>query len=192
MLLAGVAVGALAVAWVWSRTSEDRVVVDLVEALATAKERRPSAESQAVVDATISGVSRRAILVKEAGRIKYELTLPENAWLKLGVAMAEESWSMPGDGVVIYLYVTPLGDDGQPTFDADGNLRTEELLSLAVNPHANEADRTWHDLTLDLSTYAGRRVELVFVTRASPPANPPRHDTTGDLLLWGAPRIVVN
>jgi hypothetical protein len=69
-------------------------------------------------------------------------------------------------------------------------LVSDELLSLTVNPSGNPADKLWHDLTLDLSKYAGKRVELRLVTQASPTNR--MADTNGDFLVWGQPRIVVN
>ncbi len=168
-----------------------RVALDLIELFPKAKERRPSADSQAVVDATIKGDTRKAILFKQEGRVKYEFDVPENAAFETGVGMLEESWTIPGDGVVVYIYVTPLGPDGQPTYGPDNKLVTRELLSLAVNPHGTPADQVWHDLTIDLSEFAGKRVELVLVTRSSPPSTPPRVDVNGDQLVWGNPRVTV-
>jgi hypothetical protein len=168
-----------------------RVVYDLIEMFPAAKERKPRDSSQAIVDATIKGDTRKAILFNEEGRVKFEFEVPESAVFETGVGMREESWSIPGDGVVIYIYVTPLGADGKPGYNPDGSLITRELLSLAVNPHGTPADQVWHDLTLDLSEFAGKRVELVLVSRASPPSSPPRRDTAGDQLVWGHPRIVV-
>jgi hypothetical protein len=168
------------------------VAFDLIDQFPSAKERRPKPDSHSVVDATLRGDSRKAILFNGEGRVKYELTIPPEAFLELGVGMLEEAWKTPGDGVVIFIYVTPLDAKGQPSYTPEGGLVTDELISLTVNPYANEADRGWHPLTLDLSKYAGQRVELVFVSRSSPPANPPRSDSNGDRLVWGHPRIVVH
>jgi hypothetical protein len=44
-------------------------------------------------------------------------------------------------------------------------------------------------LTVDLSSYAGEEVELVFNTRASLTGQP--EDLRGDLALWGDPEIVI-
>jgi hypothetical protein len=192
MLLVGLGAGVLVAGWLWTRAGSDRVVIDLIEEFPKAKEVRPTPGSHAVVDATVAGDTRKAILVKEPGRVKFEFAVPDHAWLKISLGMLEEAQRIEGDGVVVYINVTPLGADGQPSFDAEGRLVTDELLSLAVDPYGTPADRSWHDLTLDLSRYAGKRVELVLITRSSPPANPPRNDARGDSLLWGQPRIVVD
>jgi hypothetical protein len=189
-LIGGVIIGALVAGWLWSRKSGERVVLDLVEALPKAKERQPNPESQSIVDATISGDTRKAILITSPGRIKYELTVPERAWFKLAIGMLEKGWTVAGDGVTVFLYVTPLGPDGKVMFSPEGKMIADELLSLTVNPYGNPADKLWHDLTLDLGQYAGKRVDLTLVTRPSPTQQ--TWDVNGDFLVWGQPRVVVN
>lgn len=188
-LIGGVILGALVAAWLWSRTGSERVAVDLVDAWATAKQRLPTPESQSIVDATISGDTRKAILITQPGRIAYDITVPEGGWLKFGVGMLEKGWTIAGDGVTIFVYVVPLGPDGNVTF-SEGRMVADELLSLTVNPYGNPADKLWHDLTFPLDKYAGQRIELRLVTTASP--TPKTTDTNGDFLVWGHPRIVVN
>ena len=167
-------------------------MLDLVEALPQAKQRLPKPDSHKVIDATISGDTRKAILIQDqaAGRIKYDVTIPERAWLKLGIGMLERSWTEPGDGVTVYVYVTPLGPDGQVQFSPEGTMIADELLSLTVNPYGNPADKLWHDLTLSLEKYAGKRVEITLVNRPGP--TPAGVNTDGDWLVWGSPRVVVN
>ena len=197
-LIGGVIIGALVAGILWSRRGGENVVLDLVEAWPQAKQRLPKPEAQSIVDATISGDTRKAILVEPVGstRVKYELAIPEKAWFKLALGMLEKSWTIPGDGVTAFLYVTPLGADGKVTFTPEGALIADELLSLTVNPYGNPADKLWHDLTLSLEKYAGKRVELSLVTTPSPTARQQVGDrgvdTNGDFFVWGHPRIVVN
>jgi hypothetical protein len=188
-LIGGVILGAVVAAWLWSRSGGERVVLDLVDAWPTAKQRVVP-DNQSVVDATISGDTRKSILVTQPGRIVYEVAIPERAWLKLAVGMLEKSWTIPGDGVTIFLYVVPLGPDGKVMVSAENQMIADELLSLTVNPYGNPADKLWHDLTLDLAKYAGKTVEVRLVTTASPTAK--THDVNGDFLVWGQPRVVVN
>jgi hypothetical protein len=188
-LLGGVLLGAVVAGFLWSCRGGERVAVDLVEEWPKAKQRVPQ-DSQSVIDASISGDTRKGILVTQPGRIAYDVTVPEHAWLKLAVGMLEKSWTIPGDGVTIFLYVVPLGPDGNVMTRPEGGMVSDELLSLTVNPSGNPADKLWHDLTLDLSKYAGKRVELRLVTQASPTNR--TADTNGDVLVWGQPRIVVN
>jgi hypothetical protein len=168
---------ALAVAYFALRPSGDRVAIDLIEQLPMAKDRRPSADVFSVVDATLAGKREQAILTKQPSRIKYNVTVPDEAWLKFSLGLLEESWTIPGDGVLFQI-----GVSSGPEY--------VELLSLVVNPYGNPTDRGWQPLVLDLSQFAGENVDLIFNTYASPPPNPDR-DHNGDAALWGAPRIVI-
>jgi len=189
-LIGGVIIGALVAGWLWSRKSGEHVVLDLVDAWATAKQRLPEPGYHSVSDVTISGDTRKSIVINMApSRIAYELAVPEHASLKLAVGMLEKSWTVPGDGVTLFLYVVPLGPDGKVMF-ADGRMMADELVSLTVNPYGNPSDKLWHDMTLDLSKYAGKRIELRLVTVASP--NGQDLDRNGDFLAWGHPRVVAN
>jgi hypothetical protein len=91
-------------------------------------------------------------------------------------SLRQDAWAVEGDGVLFQVGVS------------DGSEFTE-LFSLVVNPYANPADRNWHDLFVDLSGYAGQRVDLIFNTRAGPP-DPPSDDRRGDAALWAEPKIV--
>ena len=57
-----------------------------------------------------------------------------------------------------------------------------------MNPYGNPADRKWNEVLLDLSTYAGQTVHIVFKTNSSGPG---KDDRNGDLAVWGEPRIVI-
>ena len=71
--------------------------------------------------------------------------------------------------------------------DADGGVR-------GLERHDVVGRQVLRGVTLDLSPYAGKTIELAFNTRASPPPTPgvgPRSDERGDMPLWGEPRVVV-
>ena len=107
--------------------------------------------------------------------------MPDDAWLKVKLGLKEEAWTMQGDGVLFLIGVaTSSGFD--------------QLYTLVVNPFGNASDKGWKEVVLDLSTYAGETVDLVFNTRSSAPPAPgtaPTDDRNGDMALWGAPRIVI-
>jgi hypothetical protein len=177
LLIGGLGVVALAVAYFALRPSGDRIAMNLVEQLPMAKDRRPSADVFSVVDATLAGKREQAILTRQPSRIKYNITVPDEAWLKLSLGLLEEAWTVPGDGVFFQVLVT------------SGPEQTE-LVSMVVNPYGNPGDRGWQPLVLDLSQFAGENVDLIFNTYASAPPNTER-DRNGDAALWGAPRIVI-
>ena len=74
VLAGALAVGGL-VAWLSLRRPGP--AVDLVEALPAAREHRPSPEAFTAVEASLGGVSRRSILVKEPSRLVYSVRVPD-------------------------------------------------------------------------------------------------------------------
>ena len=161
----------------------DNVAIDLIAQFPQAKEKRPVAEKFSVVSATLHGEAKQAILVEEnsadccpATRLKYQLTVPDNAWLRVGLGLKEEAWTQQGDGVLFRVLVSI------------GNTN-DELLSMHVDPFNNAGDREWKDVMLDLSEYAGENIELMFLTNSS--VKGAGDNRNGDLVVWGAPRIIV-
>lgn len=161
-------------AWWYFRSGAENVAIDLIQQFPSAKQQ-PEPEAFAIVDATINDESKRAIYTKNlAGtRITWQVTVPDNGWLKVGLGILEDGWTMPGDGVLFFVAVS-----ASNVYD--------ELLSLTINPFDNQSDRRWNEISLDLSQYAGETVELIFNTRSGT-----KDDRNGDFAVWGAPRIVV-
>lgn len=171
------AVLAVAVAWFFLRSGGgNNMTVDLVAQLPAAKDRRPTPETFEVVQATIGGDRRPAILVKNPSRLVYGVQVPDGGELRVGLGLQEEAWTTQGDGVLFRILV---GAGGPP----------EEVLNLLVNPYSNPNDRVWHDVSIDLSEYAGETIDIFFNTNSSPPSRPPVDDRNGDLAVWGAPAI---
>jgi hypothetical protein len=176
-LLVGVVVAVLIAWFLLGRGGGERVSVSLIDQFATAKDKRPAPDTFSLVDATINGDTKRAILVKQTSRIVYTVTVPENGEFKVSLGLLPEAWTIAGDGV---LFRVLLGAGAPP----------EEILNIQLNPYANPGDRVWRDVSLDLAEYAGETVDLFLNTNNSPPSRPQRDDPTGDLAVWGAPRLV--
>jgi hypothetical protein len=175
ILIAGAFFIAAGVFWIATGPGQDQIEVDLIDALPQAT-RSPSPAAFSVIQTSINGDSRRAVLVSEPSRLTFSIDVPDSAWLTFAFGLQEDAWAIEGDGVLFQVGVS------------DGAEFTE-LFSLVANPFANPSDRNWHDLIVDLSEYAGRRVDVIFNTRASPP-DPPADDRRGDAALWAEPRIV--
>lgn len=178
-LLVLVALGLIGVAaWFYFRRGRENVAVDLVKEYPTAtKSSVPVPDSFSVIEATINGQTRPAIYTKEqvGTRLIWEKTIPDNAWLEVGMGILEEGWKVEGDGVLFRIAVS-IGSTYDP------------LVSVQLNPFSNPSDRQWNDVSLDLSQYAGQTVKIIFLTNSSPPGAENRN---GDLAVWGAPRIVI-
>jgi hypothetical protein len=138
-----------------------------------AVQARPNPQVFELGDVTIAGRSLKSIAVSQSSRIVWIENVPANAWLQVSLGLREEAWSKTGDGVLFLVGIS----------HAD---RYDELVSLIVNPFGNAADRQWYPLMLDLSPYAGKKVEVIFNTRAGGP----NATADNDLAVWGAPLIV--
>jgi hypothetical protein len=176
-LILGVVLAVLAGWWFLRSGGSERVTVHLVDQFNNAKDKRPTPDVFAVVQATIGGRTLPAIYPSAPSRIVFGATVPENGALKVSLGIKEEGWTIPGDGVLFRIL---LGAGGPP----------EEIMNITLNPYGNPGDRGWRDMTLDLSEYAGETVDLFFNTNSSGPSRPPRDDRGGDFPLWGDPRLV--
>ena len=93
----------------------------------------------------------------------------------MSLGLKPEAVDKEGNGVYFFVGVS----DGRAF---------EKLFEQTLNPFANQAERRWIPVTVDLSAYAGEEMEIIFNTRASGPGQ--RADSRNDLPLWGAPEIV--
>jgi hypothetical protein len=173
--LAGVALlaGLLVAGRTREQTSANLIFVRPTETRAVL----PLDQAFILTTATIGGVTKPAIFTQPESRFTWRQMIPENAWLRVSVALREDAWTKPGDGVLFRVGMTSAGHP------------YEDIGRAVVNPYANPGDRRWIDLTLDLSAYAGETSNIILSTNASVPGVPPNHDN--DLALWGAPRIVI-
>jgi len=128
----------------------------------------------AETDAVVAGQKKRVIAVNEPSRIAWDLEMPGRAWLEVSLALREDVWSAPGDGVLFRVGIS---------FDG----RYEELVTRVVNPRAVDADRGWIPVTVDLSPFAGKRASLIFNTAPGLDGD----NRENDQALWGEPRVVI-
>lgn len=158
------------VAWLVLRPKSENVAIDLVAQFPSAVEKRPAPETFSLIDATVAGVTKRAIYTKDSSRIAWNVTMPDNAWLLVSAALTEEAWPVEGDGVLFRI-------------SANDN----ELLNVVINPFRDPSVRKWQDFQIDLSEFAGQNLNLFLKTNASASG---RANTSGDFAVWGNPRIV--
>jgi len=151
--------------------------VDLIERYGEAV-KRPDPALFSVVEATLAGETKKAISVNPAAgtRLIWKVRVPDDGWLWLSVGMKPETWEKEGDGIKFMVGVS----DGRAF---------EPLFEQHLNPFANQGDRKWVPVRVDLSTYAGEDVEVIFNTFSSPAGK--GDDQRNDLGLWGTPEIVV-
>jgi hypothetical protein len=162
--------------WLFRRADAGRAI-DLLAQFDAAK-KQPSAELFTVTDANLNGDTKRAIAIAPTSgtRLTWNVTVPDDGWLWVFVALKPEAWDKTGDGVKFHGGVS----DGRAY---------EELFTQHVDPFHVPGDRKWTPVKIDLSAYAGEQVSLILNTNSSEPGKGDNQDN--DLALWGAPEIVV-
>jgi hypothetical protein len=167
----------LAAVWYYSRRGgEAPAVIDLVQRFPEALKQPVGAGADvfAVRDEQIGGETRRAIYAHPPTRITWKVVVPNDAWLRTSLGVGEQAWDTSGNGVLFFIGISEGG-------------HYDLLLTQYVDPHNTRGDRRWVPVTIDLSPYGGRAVEIIFNTRTSPAgvADDPRND----FAYWGAPAI---
>jgi hypothetical protein len=158
--------------WVFRRGSAERI--DLLTRFDSAL-KDPAGAKYSIVDATLAGDTKKAILAPPNGRLTFKVRVPEDGWLKFSLGLQPEAWTKEGNGVYFFGGVS----DGRAF---------EKLFEQTLNPFKNPSERRWIPVMLDLSAYAGEDMEVILNTRSSGASLPP--DDRNDLPLWGAPEIV--
>jgi len=174
LMLVGVIAVLGVLAWGWRRGGSAGDV-DLIPLLPQAEKRAaplPPDQAIKVVNATLNGEAKPSVLEQGNGRIKFTVTVPPDAWFSASLGVDPTAWDKEGDGVLFRMGVV-------------SGAHYEELLNQYVNPAVNASDRRWIPVSVDLSAYAGREVQIQLSTNSSLPGKPV--DQRNDLGLWGAP-----
>src|SRR5450432_1667429 len=93
-LIIGVVVGVAGLAaYVLVGRGHDKVAIDLIDAFPNAIKKsvvQPPDQPFSIVNATIGRDAKRAIFTPGAGRITWHLTIPDNGWISVSMALKEE------------------------------------------------------------------------------------------------------
>ena len=167
----------LVVGWLLFRRGAQATAIRFADRLAEARKQPDDPSLYSVTDATLNGETRRAIAVAPAvgTRLTWHVAVPDDGWLSVAVGLKPEAWTQEGDGVQFFVGVS-----------SGGNF--ELLFTQHVDPFANSGDRKWIPVMVDLASYEGDEVDLIFNTRSGKPNS--SGDIRGDLALWGQPEIV--
>ena len=160
--------------WLFKRNGRG-AAVDLLTTFPSAQ-KKPAGGVFEIMDVDINGDKKRAIFTLAPTKVTWKMHIPDDAWLRVALAMKPEAWDKEGNGVVFHVAVS----DGR-TYD--------ELFSQHVDPFTNKGDRRWIPVNVDLSAYAGEEVQVVFFTNSSENGQPA--DTRNDMALLGAPEVYV-
>jgi hypothetical protein len=165
--------------WYWSAPGGDVAALDFVEAFRGA-EKRTALDPQAAFSLdpqTIKGDTKSSVYAHPPSRIIYkDILVPEHARLEVFLGIKEEAWDKGTDGVYFRIGVSH-GEDYR------------DLVARHLDPQRVAGDRGWVPVSIDLSEYAGKKVNVVFNTHESAPGGP--NNGLFDFAIFGAPRLVV-
>lgn len=100
----------------------------------------------------IDGAPKRVLFQHPPSRIDYEIPLPKPVHLQFALGLDPKAWGPDkGTGVVFQVDVTRL-------------LGAKKLFSEYIDPKNRVSDRKWHIQSIDLSSYRGREIYLIFRT----------------------------
>lgn len=162
--------------WARRRAADRGPEVDLVTQFDAAEKRSnlPLLKAFEIRDLTVNGETKKSIFMHPTSRLTWRVTVPDDAVLRTWISLAPDAWSKEGDGVLFRIGVS------------DGS-RYQPLATEYINPFTEQSDRRWRPITIDLSWYGGRQVDLIFNTNSSPESK--GDNPANDWAYWGAPGI---
>jgi 4-amino-4-deoxy-L-arabinose transferase-like glycosyltransferase len=162
-------------------SAADEVYADLLllaESPSTTKypPDQPEDKSSAIqpLEFHMHNTTRQVLFMHATSAITYHLHLPETAYLETAIALNPVVWDKSeADGVEFVLSI--IAQDGR-----------HQLLQETIDPVHKPEQRTWKELSLDLSSYGNQEVLLCLEVLAGPAGNN-QFDWAG----WRYPKIVL-
>ena len=159
----------------FSRPSEPGVTYDFLHNMdkATVVSNETNAVKRTVF--IIKGDPKGVIFQHPTSALIYTVDIPHNSRLDFSIALDPIVWEYgKGDGVEYLISI-------------EQGFRRNTVFRKYIDPKNISGDRRWLSYSIDLSTYGGKQVELIFKTQPGS-QNDSRYDWAG----WGEPRIRLN
>lgn len=151
------------------------------------------------VSIDIEGGKKAAWLQSSPSRVSFRVQLPHGRCrLKAVLGMLPSCWDKPGDGVLCKIFLDDILLEN--LFHVTGSIGVGQRRQFFkpktyffeprtyfiqfIDPKNNPTERKWHDISLDLSTFAGKVVDITFEVSSGP-----HHDDRNDEALWVNPII---
>lgn len=118
---------------------------------------RIKARSQEFVGKFLLGVNRdvrMALLVHPDSELTYKIDVRPGSKLRFAITMSPEDWDRHASSVDFRIEARA------------GLFRKTEVFHRELNPRQHRDHRDWQECEVDLSAFAGKRIELAFQTRA--------------------------
>jgi len=151
------------------------------------------------VSVDIDGVKKAAWLQSSPSRVSFRVQLPNGRCrLKAALCMMPSCWDKPGDGVLCKILIDDILLEN--LFHVTGSVGIGQIKQFFrprtyflpprtyfiqfIDPKNNHAERKWQDISLDLSTFAGKVIDITFEVSGGP-----KNDQQDDEALWAHPVI---
>jgi len=151
------------------------------------------------VSVDIGGVKKAAWLQPSPSRLSFRVPLPHGRCrLKAALGMIPSCWDKPGDGVLYKILINDILLEN--LFHVTGSIGAGQKRQFFkpktyffeprtyfiqfIDPKKNPADKKWQNIFLDLSTFAGKVVDITFEVSGGP-----EDDDRNDEALWAHPII---
>ena len=115
------------------------------------------ARGREYVGKSLLGVNRdvrMALLVHPDSDLTYKIDVRPGSKLRFAITMSPEDWDRHASSVDFRVEVRA------------GMFRKSEIFRRQLDPRSQQSHRDWQECEVDLSAFAGRRVEIAFQTRA--------------------------
>ncbi|MBA7494662.1 hypothetical protein ES702_05239 [subsurface metagenome] len=119
----------------------------------------------------INGELRSSLFAPAPSRFTFSVSLPQKPFLSFSYATLPDAWELENSATVFKIWLVK-------------DKKKRLLFSSSIDPRNDETERRWLDGRLDLSSYEGERVEIVFETAKSVEE---ASAYTYGLSVWGNP-----
>ena len=147
----------------------------------------------------IGGIKKAAWLQPSSSRVSFRVQLPHGRCrLKAALGMMPSCWDKPGDGVLCKIFIDDILFEN--LFYITGSIGIGQRRQFFkpktyffeprtyfiqfIDPKNNLAERRWQEISLDLSRFAGKVLDITFEVSGGP-----NHDDRNDETLWAHPAI---
>jgi len=151
------------------------------------------------VTISIGGITKIAWLQTAPSQVSFRLKLPQGSCrLRAALSMMPSCWDKPGDGALCRILINDILLEN--IFHITGAIGVEQKRQFFrpktffflprtyfidfIDPKHNSDQRKWHEISLDLSTFAGKVVDITFEVTGGP-----LRDDRYDEILWAHPLI---
>jgi hypothetical protein len=151
------------------------------------------------VSVDLGGIKKDAWLQYSPSSVSFKVQLPHGRCrLKTALGMMPSCWDKPGNGVLCKILIDDILLEN--LFHVTGSIgivqerqffmpktyffEPRTYFIQFIDPKNNLAERKWQEISLDLSTFAGKVVSITFEVSGGP-----HHDDRNDEALWANPII---